>query len=116
MLKRFGTLTIIFLVSFAAAGAWAEGGRITGALLDEIDLCEDESCTQCTTVEAAKLQFPIEIQEASSKAFKIPFQGRSYWVIRGLVKSEGVGTTVRRESVNDDAVGATRGLGSRGAQ
>jgi hypothetical protein len=113
MFKPIG-MTIILL---AAAGAvWAGAGKITGALLDEVDLCEDESCTQCTTVEAAKLQFPIEIQEASSKAFKIPFQGRSYWVIRGLVKSEGVGTTVRRESVNDDAVGATRGLGSRGAQ
>jgi hypothetical protein len=107
-------MTIILL---AAAGAvWAGTGKITGAMLDELDLCEDEACTQCTTVDAAKLQFPIEIEESTSKAFKIPFEGRSYWVIRGLVQSEGVGTTIRKESVGDDSVGATRGLGGKGAQ
>jgi hypothetical protein len=113
MFKPIG-MTIILL---AAAGVvWAGAGKITGARLDELDLYEDESLTQSRTVDAAKLTFPIEIEDSTPKAFKIPFEGRSYWVIRGMVESEGVGSTVRREAVNDNAVGATRGLGSKGPQ
>jgi hypothetical protein len=114
MLKPIA-MTIILLA--AAGAAWAGGGgRITGARLDELDLYEDESLTQSRSVEASKLTFPIEIQDSTAKAFKIPFEGRSYWVIRGMVESEGVGTTVRRESVTDDAVGASRGLGGKRPQ
>jgi hypothetical protein len=117
MFKPFNTLSTILLISLLSAShLWAGAGKITGARLDELDLYEDATLTQSKTVDASKLHFPIEIEEATPKAFKIPFEGRSYWVIRGMVESEGVGTTARREAVKDDAVGATRGLGGKAPQ
>lgn len=114
MFKPFKTLSIILLaVVVSATGLWAGNGKITGARLDELDLYEDEALTQSKTVDASKLSFPIDIEETTPRAFKISFEGRSYWVIRGMVESEGVGSTARRESVDDSAVGATRGLGGK---
>jgi hypothetical protein len=112
MLKSIVTPAIVLLATVTVL--WAAGGKVTGARLDELDLYEDESLIQSKTVDASKLQFPIDIEDATAKAFKIPFEGRSYWVIRGMVDSEGVGSTARRESVEDKAVGAARGLGGKG--
>lgn len=117
MFRPSNTFAIVLLVLLASASSlWAGAGKVTGARLDELDLYEDEALTQSRTVEASKLHFPIEIEEATPKAFKIPFEGRSYWVIRGMVESEGVGSTARRESVDDSGVGATRGLGGKRSQ
>jgi hypothetical protein len=91
------------------ASSWA--ARVTGARLDQLDLFEDASLARSRTVEASELGFPLEIEDSNAKAVKIRYQGRSYWVIRALVDTEGLESATRKESVNTHDVGATRGLG-----
>ena len=111
MITRSRILSVTLLSLFLAAGpAWPGQGSVTGAKLDELDLYEDESLTTAKTVEASKIPFPLDVQESTARAIKITFGGRSYWVIRGMVETEGLESVVRKGKGGEDPTGGTRGI------
>jgi len=90
---------------------WSRAASVTGARLGELDLYDDQSLTHSKTVDASKIGFPLSIEDSNAKAVKVRYQGRSYWVIRALVETEGLESALRKEPVSDQSVGGVRGLG-----
>ena len=111
MLAKSCLFAVVIAALLLPAVSWAGGGKVTGARMDELDLYEDESLTTSRTVEASKLGFPLAIEDSNAKAVKISYQGHAYWVIRSMVDTEGLDSTLRRESVDTQDLGASRGLG-----